>query len=1057
MKGSIAKIIEGSLNNRLLVLVSAALLLLWGGFEAARMPVDVFPDLTAPTVTVIAEAHGMAPEEVETLITFPIETALNGAAGVRRVRSSTGVGIAVIWVEFAWGTDIYQARQIVSEKLQLVRSTLPPDIPPPVLAPVSSIMGEIMFIALTSERHSALELKTTADWVLRRRLLAVPGVAQVIPIGGDTKQYQVLVRPERLAAYRIGINEVVKALKETNENASAGFYVEGGQQYLIHAVGRVHRPEDIAETVVAMRGDQPVLVRHIAEVRIGPALKRGEGAHNAKPAVVLGIQKQPGANTLELTQRLDRVLDDIEASLPEGMRISRHIFRQAEFISTAIDNLLAALRDGALLVVLIVFAFLMSGRATTITLLAIPLSLIAAILAMKAFGATINTMTLGGMAIAVGALVDDAIIVVENVVRRLHENARRSEEIRRGVMAIIYEATHEIQGSIVFATLIIILVFLPLFFLAGVEGRLLKPLGFAYIVSLAASLVVAITVTPVLCALWLPRSQILTQAQEPRLVHWLKTRYEPLLEAVLRRWKLVGVTAFGGLVAALVALWFAGQSFLPDFNEGALTISAVTLPGTSLQESAELGRQVEEILLKQPAVVATARRTGRAELDEHAQDVNAAEIDVGLKMQGRSKEELLAALRREFSLLPGMNVVIGQPISHRIDHMLSGTRANIAVKVFGNDLYELRRLAQEVRKVMESVPGVADLTVEQQTDIPFLTVKLKRAAIARYSLRVHDVAETVETAFFGQEVSRVLEPQATFDLVVRYEPSVLANLDSIRNTLITTESGAQVPLHALADIRNDRGPNTISRENVQRKIVVMCNVAGRDLRGVVEDIRRGVQVAVTLPTGYHIEYGGQFESAEEASRTLFILGIVVTTGIFLLLYVAFHSVRDALLVMLNLPLALIGGVIGVFLSGRVVSVASLIGFITLFGIATRNGVMLIAHIHRLVKEEGATDSVEAVVRGARERLIPILMTALAAGLALIPLALSGGEPGSEIQTPMAIVILFGLLSSTALNMIVVPVFYLRFGSVLQRVEPVDSPGLHEHLHLGLRRDDLLGP
>ncbi len=1056
MKGSIAKTIEGSLNNRLLVLVSAALLLIWGGFEAARMPVDVFPDLTAPTVTVIAEAHGMAPEEVETLITFPIETALNGAAGVRRVRSSTGVGIAVIWVEFAWGTDIYQARQIVSEKLQLVRSTLPPDIPPPVLAPVSSIMGEIMFIALTSERHSTLELKTTADWVLRRRLLAVPGVAQVIPIGGDTKQYQVLVRPERLAAYRIGINEVVKALKETNENASAGFYVEGGQQYLIHAVGRVHRPEDIAETVVAMRGDQPILVRHIAEVRIGPALKRGEGAHNAKPAVVLGIQKQPGANTLDLTHRLDRVLDDIEASLPEGMRISRHIFRQADFISTAIDNLLAALRDGALLVVLIVFAFLMSGRATTITLLAIPLSLIAAILAMKAFGATINTMTLGGMAIAVGALVDDAIIVVENVVRRLHENAQRSEETRRGVMAVIYEATHEIQGSIVFATLIIILVFLPLFFLSGVEGRLLKPLGFAYIVSLAASLVVAITVTPVLCALWLPRSQILTQAQEPRLVRWLKTRYEPLLKAVLRRWKLVGTAAFGGLVAALVALGFAGQSFLPDFNEGTLTISAVTLPGTSLQESSELGRRVEEILLKQPAVVATARRTGRAELDEHAQDVNAAEIDVGLKMQGRSKEELLAALRREFSLLPGMNVVIGQPISHRIDHMLSGTRANIAVKVFGNDLYELRRLAQEVHKVMEGVRGVADLTVEQQTDIPFLTVKLKRAAIARYGLRVHDVAETVETAFFGQEVSRVLEPQAAFDLVVRYEPSALANLDSIRNTLITTESGAQVPLHALADIRNDRGPNTISRENVQRKIVVMCNVAGRDLHGVVEDIRGGVQAAVTLPTGYHIEYGGQFESAEEASRTLFILGIVVTAGIFLLLYVAFHSVRDALLVMLNLPLALIGGVIGVFLSGGVVSVASLIGFITLFGIATRNGVMLIAHIHRLVQEEGVTDSVEAVLRGARERLIPILMTALAAGLALIPLALSGGEPGSEIQTPMAIVILFGLLSSTALNMIVVPVLYLRFGSVLQRAEPAASPGLHERLHLGLH-DDLLRP
>jgi CzcA family heavy metal efflux pump len=793
----------------------------------------------------------------------------------------------------------------------------------------------------------------------------------------------------------------------------------------------VHRPEDIAETVVALRGDQPVLVRQIAEVRIGPALKRGEGAHNAKPAVVLGIQKQPGANTLELTGRLDGVLDDIEASLPEGMKISRHIFRQADFISTAIDNLLAALRDGALLVVLIVFAFLISGRATTITLLAIPLSLIAAILAMKAFGATINTMTLGGMAIAVGALVDDAIIVVENVVRRLRENARCSVETRREVMAVIYEASHEIQGSIVFATLIIILVFLPLFFLAGVEGRLLQPLGFAYIVSLAASLLVAITVTPVLCALWLPRSRVLTQVQEPRLVHWLKTRYEPLLTAVLRRWKLVGATAFGGLVAALVALWFAGQSFLPDFNEGTLTISAVTLPGTSLQESAELGRRAEETLLKQPEVVATARRTGRAELDEHAQDVNAAEIDVGLNMQGRGKEELLAALRREFSLLPGMNVVIGQPISHRIDHMLSGTRANIAVKVFGNDLYELRRLAQEVRTAMEGVRGVADLTVEQQTDIPFLMVKLKRPAIAHYGLRVHEVAETVETTFYGQEVSRVLEPQAAFDLVVRYEPAVLANLDNIRNTLITTESGAQVPLHALAEIRNDRGPNTISRENVQRKIVVMCNVAGRDLHGVVEDIRRGVQATVTLPTGYHIEYGGQFESAEEASRTLFILGIVVTAGIFLLLYVAFHSVGDALLVMLNLPLALMGGVIGVFLSGGVLSVASIIGFITLFGIATRNGVMLIAHIHRLVEEEGVTDPIVAVTRGALERLAPILMTALAAGLALVPLALSGGEPGSEIQTPMAIVILFGLLSSTALNMIVVPALYLRFESVVR--------------------------
>ena len=1024
----IARTIQWSLNNRLLLLAAAALLLLWGSYETARMPVDIFPDLTAPTVTAIAEAHGMAPEEVEKLITFPIETAMNGAAGVRRVRSSIGVGIAVTWVEFDWGTDIYRARQVVAEKLQLARSALPPDLPSPVLGPVSSIMGEITFIALTSARHSPLELKTAADWVLRRRLLAVPGVAQIIPIGGDTKQYQVLVKPERLSAYRIGLNEVVKALEETNENASAGFYREGGQEYLIHAIGRVQQPEDIAETVVALRNGEPILVRHLGEVRIGPALKRGEGSHNAEPAVVLGIQKQPDVNTLELTRKLDAVLDGIEASLPEGMQINRHIFRQANFISVAINNLLAALRDGALLVVLIVLAFLASGRATAITVLAIPLSCLTTIVAMKAFGATINTMTLGGMAIAVGALVDDAIIVVENIVRRLRENASRPKEERHALLGVILDATYEIQGSIVFATLIIILVFTPLFFLAGVEGRLMQPLGFAYIVSLTASLLVAITVTPVLCSLMLPQARAIHK--EAPLARWLKRGYAPWLRLSLLRWKLVGILALSGLIAAVAALSFAGQSFLPEFNEGTLTVSAVTLPGTSLPASDRMGRLVEQILLKQPEVVATARRTGRAELDEHAQDVNAAEIDVGLKMEQRSKEEFLAALRQELSIIPGLNIVIGQPISHRIDHMLSGTRANIAVKVFGPDLYELRRLAERVRQAMQDVPGVVDLAVEQQADIPFVTVKLKRAMIARYGLRVRDVAQAVETAFAGHVVSRVLEGEAAFDLAVRYAPSVLGSLEAIRSTLITLPSGAQVPLHALAEIRKDRGPNTISRENVERKIVVLCNVAGRDLKSVVEDIQGRVRASVSLPTGYRIEYGGQFEAAEEATRTLLFLGLVVIAGIFLLLFMAFRSVRDAALVMLNLPLALIGGVIGVFLSGGVVSVASLIGFITLFGIATRNGVMMIAHIHRLVKEEGVTDPVLAVTRGAMERLVPILMTALAAGLALVPLALSGGEPGSEIQTPMAIVILFGLLSSTALNMIVVPVFYLRFGSVL---------------------------
>ena len=1026
-------IILWSLRNRLLVLVGGTVLLVWGAYVALTMPIDVFPDLTAPTVTVIAEAHGMAPEEVESQITFPIETALNGASGVRRVRSSTGVGIAVVWVEFDWGTDIYQARQIVAEKLQLAQAALPPDVDRPVLAPVSSIMGEIMFIALTSDRHSPLELKTAADWVVRRRLLAVPGVSQVIPTGGDTKQYQVLLRPDRLSAYALGVNEVVHALRETNENTSAGFYVDGGEEYLIHGVGRVHRPEDIAETVVAMRDGEPVLVRQLADVRIGPALKRGEGSHDARPAVVIGIQKQPGANTLELTGRLDGVLDEIQATLPEGMTINRHIFRQADFIAVAVHNVVAALRDGAVLVVAIVFAFLVSVPATGITVLAIPLSLVTAIVTLQALGATLNTMTLGGMAIAVGALVDDAIIDVENVVRRLRENAAKPEERRHPALGVVFEASKEIRGSIVFATLIIILVFLPLFFLSGVEGRLLRPLGFAYVVALAASLVVALTVTPALCSLLLPRSRAVRESGEARLVRWLKRGYEPLLLWVLPRWRLVSAVAFVALIGGLVALGGVGRAFLPDFNEGTLTVSAVTLPGTSLQESDRLGRMVEEILLRQPEVVGTARRTGRAELDEHAQDVNAAEIDVGLAMKERGKDAFLTQLRRELTAIPGMNVVIGQPISHRIDHMLSGTRANIAVKVFGDDLHELRRTAERVRVAMSEVPGVVDLSVEQQTDIPFLTIRFDRSAIARHGLRVRDVAEAVETAFGGQAVSRVFEGRAAFDLLVRYDPAVVADLDSIRDTLVATPAGALVPLHALSDVRRDRGPNTVSRENGERKIVVMCNVAGRDLGSVVDDIRRRVAATVPLPAGFRIEYGGQFESAEQASRTLLLLGGAVVVGILVLLFLALGSARDAALVMVNLPLALIGGVVGVVLSGGVLSVASMIGFITLFGIATRNGLMMIAHLYHLVESEGVYEPTVAVRRAAMERLSPILMTALAAGLALIPLALGAGEPGSEIQAPMALVILCGLLSSTAMNMLVVPPLYLRFGAVVRRL------------------------
>jgi len=1024
----ISSIIDWSLKNRLFVLLAGLILLAWGGWQTARMPVDVFPDLTAPAVTIVSEAHGMAPAEVEAQVTFPVETAMNGASGVRRVRSVSDVGISIVTAEFEWGTDIYLARQIVAEKLQLARSALPPDIPSPVMAPVASVMGEILFVALTSDRHPGTELKTTADWVLRKRILAVPGVAEVIPIGGDTKQFQVVVQPERLAAYGVTLAEVTAALRASNQNASAGFYTESAQEYLIQGLGRIRSPDDIADTAVATRNGQAVLVRNVATVVIGAAPKRGTGSFNGKPAVILGIQKQPGANTLELTRRLDTVFADLQTALPKGMTINSRVFRQADFISTSVDNLLTALRDGAILVVLIVFGFLLSVRATAITLIVLPLSLVVATLSMKAMGATINTMTLGGLAIALGALVDDAIIVVENIVRRLRDNRLLTPAAQLPAARVVLDATREIQGSIVFATLIIMLVFLPLFFLSGVEGRLMQPLGLAYVVALAASLAVALTVTPVL-ALWLlPNAKIVTSSEEPRFLHLLKLRYSAMLAPMLQRWRAVAIVSAALLAAALVALALTGRAFLPDFNEGSLTVSAVTLPGTALAESDRMARRVEQILMAQPEVTGVSRRTGRAELDPHDQGINASELEVSLAMKKRGKAELLTALRKEFATLPGMNVVIGQPISHRIDHMLSGTRANIAIKIFGSDLFELRKTAEQVKAVAEGVRGAVDVSVEQQIDIPFVNIRFKRDALARSGLSVQAVAETIETAFSGQVVSRVLDGQTSFDLAVRYDPAVSASLEAINATLITTAAGARLPLSALADIRKDRGPNLIGRENVQRKIVVMANVSGRDLSGVVDDIRAGVVKDVKLPVGYHVEYGGQFESAESASRTLLILGSAVLVGIFLLLFMAFRSTRDALLVMVNLPLAMIGGVAGVYVTGGVLSVAAIIGFITLFGIATRNGVMMISHIRHLLENGIVHDRAAAVRRGAEERLVPILMTALAAGLALVPLALSSGKPGSEIQAPMAVVILFGLLTSTALNMFVVPALYLRFGS-----------------------------
>jgi CzcA family heavy metal efflux pump len=1019
------RVIHWSLRNRLVVVVAALALSVYGSVLSLRMPVDVFPDLTAPTVTILTEAHGLAPQEVESLLTIPIESAVNGATAVRRVRSSSSIGYSIVWVEFEWDTDIFIARQIVNEKLQLVSAQIPPDLGPPTLAPISSIMGEILFLGLSSDKHSAIEIRDTADWVIRKRLLATPGVAQVIPIGGAVKQFQVLIDPVKLQALGVTFDEVMDAIKESNANSSGGFLVQGAQETLIRGLGRVNALQDIERVVVTVRDGVPVRAGQVGEVVIGPAVRRGEGSANGKPAVVLAILKQPTANTLKLTRELDKRLDDIEATLPTGMKIERQLFRQSDFIETAVSNVAKALRDGAILVALILFLFLFNFRTTFISLAAIPVSLIVSVLAMKLSGATINTMTLGGLTIAIGSLVDDAIIDVENVYRRLRENRARPDAERRPAIEVIYEASREIRGSIVFATLIVMLVFVPFFFLSGVEGRLLAPLGLSYLVAIFASLLVALTLTPAMCAYTLPKAKSLEHA-DSFVVRHLKRLYLPVLRATVRHPALVVVFSSALLILALILASFLGRTFLPDFNEGALSLSAVTLPGTSLEESDRLGRRVEETLLSIPEVVSTSRRTGRAELDEHAQSVNSAEIDVRLNMRERSKDDFLAALREELGAITGMVILVGQPLSHRIDHMLSGTRASIAIKLFGEDLAELRSTADEIREVMSGVDGVADLSVEQQVEIPQLHLRFDREKIARYGLRTGALAEVVEAAYAGHTVSQVLEGGRTYDLVVRYQDGQRADIESIRNTLIDTPVGTKVPLKMLADIGHDLGPNFISRENGQRKIVIMANVQERDLRGVVDDIRRAIESEITLPQGYYVVYGGQFESENEAAKTIGWLSLFVVAGIFVLLFLAFRSVSRALLVMVNLPLALVGGIIAVSLTDGVLSVASLVGFITLFGIATRNGIMLVSHYEHLRKVEGASFA-EAIERGSLERLSPVLMTALSAGLALIPLVLAGGQPGNEIQAPMGVVILGGLLSSTLLNMFIVPTLYAKLG------------------------------
>ncbi len=1019
------KLMQISLKNRLIVLLSALALFITGIIITIQLPVDVFPDLTAPTVTILTEAHGFAPEEVEMLVTFPIETAVNGASGVRRVRSTSIQGLSTIWVEFEWGTDIFKARQIVNEKMQGLQNALPAGVDQPILAPITSIMGEIMLVGLTSDSTSAMDLRTIADFTLRRRVLAVPGVSQVLVYGGETKQYQVQIDPWQLKNYNLSLNQIFLAVARTNVNAAGGFFVQSGKEYLIRGLGRVETIAQLEKTVVSMRDGVPLLLGEVAEVKIAAATKLGEASINNHQGVMLVISKQPDANTMELTERIESVLTESKTTLPTDITLHTDIFKQSDFIDLAIDNVVAALRDGALLVMIILMLFLANARTVIISITAIPLSLIVAMLALKGLDLTVNTMTLGGLAIAIGVLVDDAIIYVENVHRRLLQNATKPRTEQRLFFDVVRDASSEIRTPIVMATFIIIVVFLPLFFLSGVEGRMLRPLGLAYVVSVFASLLVAVTVTPALSS-FLLRKTGQRDERDPWIVRNLKKLYQPSLEWALRRSRFIISMAGLLILSAIATLPFMGRSFLPEFNEGTLNLSMATVPGTSLEESNKIGQMVETILLAHPAVKSTARRTGRTELDEHSMGSHAHEMEVQIDLTQISKKRLLEELRTNLSIVPGTIITIGQPISHRIDHMLSGTRANIAVKIFGPDLYKLRNLADQVELQMKDIEGIADLSKEQQTDVPQVRLKVNRENLTLFGLTVADVDEMIDISFLGLSVSQVYEGQNRHDLVVRYAPQFRNNLNAVRSSLIDTPTGAQVPLEMVTDIQVDKGPNYISRENVQRKIVVQANVAGRDLLSVVEDIKTNIAKNVNLPQGYYIEYGGQFESAAEATRMITLLSMLSILAIFVALYLEFGNFRQSLLVMVNLPLALIGGVVALFFTEGIITIASMVGFITLFGIAVRNGIIMVSHYNHLMESEGRTLR-EAVIQGSVERLNPIMMTALTTGLALLPLALAMDQPGSEIQAPMSIVILGGLITATFLNMIVIPVLFEKWG------------------------------
>ena len=1021
------KIINFALNNRLLVVVASVLLILFGSFVASRMEVDVFPDLTAPTVVVLTEAHGMAPEEVEKLVTFPLETSVNGATNVRRVRSSSSAGISIVWVEFEWDTDIFKARQIVNEKINAVGEKLPVGVGNPTMAPQSSIMGEIMFVSLSSDSTSKMDLRTLADWTIRPRLLATGGVSQVVVIGGEYKQYQILASPTKMEFYNVSLMELLKAAKEANGNSSGGFINEYGSEYIIKGIGRTNDLSEIGRSFVKKIDGKPIRIEDVAEIKIGAAPKIGDASKNGNPAVVLSISKQPGTNTLELTDKIDASIADIRKNIPADIEVDTHVFRQADFINSSISNIKKVLWEGMAFVVVILFLFLMNWRATAISLVAIPISLIVAILTLKWLGLTINTMSLGGMAIAIGDLVDDAIIDVENVFKRLKENAKKPLAEQRKKLTVIFDASYEIRHSIINATFIIIVAFLPLFFLSGMEGKLLAPLGIAFVVSLFASLIVSITLTPVLCSYLLTNDKMLEkQHKESWLVERLQNGYEKLLKKVMSWKKAMVAGCFILFALALLAFSQLGRSFLPEFNEGSLVISAVTKPGISLDESNKIGIQIEKVLLELPEIGVTTRRTGRAELDEHAQGVNSSEIEAPFVLTERNREEFMTDLRQKLKGISGVNITIGQPIGHRIDHMLSGTRANIAIKIFGDDLNKLFTLSTQIKKEIDGIEGLVDVSVEQQVEIPQIQIKPKRDILNHYGITIGAFNEFIDVALAGEKVSDVYEGAKTFDLIVRLDEVNRTKIETIRNIYIDTDNGQKIPLHYVADVVSTSGPNTINRENVKRKTVVSANVSNRDQKSVVTEIQKNITEKIKIPEGYHIEYGGQFEAEKEASRTLMLTSLLSILIIFLILFQEFKTVKTSFIVLINLPLALIGGVFSIYFTSGILSIPAIIGFITLFGVATRNGILLVSH-YKTLQDEGI-NLYDTIIQGSKDRLSPILMTALTAGLALIPLAIAGDLPGNEIQSPMAKVILGGLLTSTLLNIFIVPVVYFLSNS-----------------------------